>query len=81
MAEMKERHFLVGYVFRKTYEDAQEFGAYHMVIPAGGIMQSAKTVRDMIQMDDIKDKPVQLQILSMSELKEEDAKNFFALNK
>lgn len=81
MADFKERHFLVGYVFRKTYEHEQEFGSYHMVIPAGGIMQSAKTVRDMIQMDDIKDKPEQLRILSISELSEEDAKRFFALDR
>ena len=80
MADFKERHFLVGYVFRKTYEDEQEFGSYHMRVP-GGRLQSAKTVLDLIQMEELKEKPVQLRILSLCELNDEDAKNFFALNK
>ena len=75
MSDFKERHFFIGYLAVK--DGNRHFGNYHMKVPPGGIVQHQNWIAQMIVMDELKDKPDELTILSISELSEGDAKTFF----
>ncbi|WP_339726521.1 hypothetical protein [uncultured Psychrobacter sp.] len=74
MSDLKWRHFFVGYVATKNGN--KTFGNYRMKVPSTGIVQHQNHIANMIVMDELKDKPDELIILSISELPEADAKTF-----